>query len=145
MSNKKLGGIFLVISVLIILGFGAYLLSSDKESKQINSSSSDIATSNNGSNGSENTSEKAPLTAEEVQKHSTKSDCWTIINGKVYDVTGYVNRHPGGNEILLACGKDGTSLFVERKTSSGNTVGSGTPHDTNAANELAKLMIGTLQ
>lgn len=43
--------------------------------------------------------------------HSKKSDCWTVIDGKVYDITNYVKSHPGGNVILRAAGKDGTALF----------------------------------
>lgn len=80
----------------------------------------------------------------EVAAHSTASDCWTIVNGSVYDITSYVPRHPGGDEILAACGADGTTLFTERKTVSGETVGSGTPHSSTAQKQLAVLKIGTL-
>lgn len=51
------------------------------------------------------------FTMEEVAKASTKADCKMIINDKVYDVTDYVNSHPGGNDILQGCGKDATALF----------------------------------
>nr|BAJ93859.1 predicted protein [Hordeum vulgare subsp. vulgare] len=48
----------------------------------------------------------------EVRKHSERQDCWLIISGKVYDVTPYMEEHPGGDEVLLACtGKDATADF----------------------------------
>lgn len=47
----------------------------------------------------------------ELGKHFTKHDAWTSINGMVFDITEFVNEHPGGAVILKAAGKDGTSLF----------------------------------
>ncbi|KAG0534901.1 hypothetical protein BDA96_04G319800 [Sorghum bicolor] len=51
---------------------------------------------------------------EEVRKHSDRKDCWLIIAGKVYDVTPFMEEHPGGDEVLLACvGKDATADFED--------------------------------
>lgn len=51
-------------------------------------------------------------TAAEVSMHSGESSCWSIVNGKVYDLTSFVGDHPGGDRnILKICGKDGTSAF----------------------------------
>ena len=50
-------------------------------------------------------------TATEVEKHSTPDDCWLIVRGKVYDVTPFVPRHPGGNMIWVKAGGDCTQLF----------------------------------
>ena len=47
----------------------------------------------------------------EVKKHNTKTDCWIVIDGLVYDITKYWQKHPGGKIILEAAGRDGTSLF----------------------------------
>ena len=84
------------------------------------------------------------ITAQEVAQHNTADDCWTIIDGSVYDITSYVNRHPGGNAIELACGVDGTSLFTQRSTNDGEQIGSGTPHSPNAERQLSTYLIGTL-
>lgn len=52
------------------------------------------------------------ITNSELKEHSTQTDCWTSINGKVFNITPYVNFHPGGvNEIMKCAGRDGTMLF----------------------------------
>ncbi|KAH9211618.1 hypothetical protein DL95DRAFT_392305 [Leptodontidium sp. 2 PMI_412] len=41
-------------------------------------------------------------------------DAWTVLGGKVYNITPYVPYHPGGGpELLKAAGRDGTKLFGE--------------------------------
>ncbi|KAH9812360.1 cytochrome b5-like heme/steroid binding domain-containing protein [Melampsora americana] len=53
----------------------------------------------------------------EVETHSTEQSAWVIIEGGVYDVTEFLEDHPGGKEILLSnCGKDSTELFEEYHT-----------------------------
>lgn len=73
-------------------------------------------------------------TAAQVATHKTGSDCWSIINKKVYNLTSYVSSHPGGSAVISAiCGKDGTSAF------SGQHGGQATPTSV-----LSGLIIGTL-
>ncbi|CAJ1380073.1 unnamed protein product [Effrenium voratum] len=56
--------------------------------------------------------EPASLTPEEVARHRTAGDCWTIFQNKVYDITAYVDFHPGGKrQIMQGAGKDMTELF----------------------------------
>merc|ERR1712216_489571 len=51
---------------------------------------------------------------EEVEKHSSIDDLWLVIDGKVYDVTPFMDDHLGGGEIMLsAAGKDGTQDFED--------------------------------
>ena len=57
-------------------------------------------------------SRKRKISAEEVATHNTAEDCWTVLRGKVYNLTPYVNFHPGGDKILKAVlGRDCTKLF----------------------------------
>jgi len=73
-------------------------------------------------------------TKAQVATHKTGSDCWSIINKKVYNLTSYVSSHPGGTAVISAiCGKDGTSAF------SGQHSGEATPTSV-----LSGLLIGTL-
>lgn len=41
------------------------------------------------------------LTMAEVAKHNSKESCWVIIAGYVYDVTEFLNNHPGGAAQIL--------------------------------------------
>lgn len=52
------------------------------------------------------------VTEDQLKMHKTKEDCWTCINGKVFNITPYIDFHPGGvNEIMKCAGRDGTVLF----------------------------------
>ena len=44
--------------------------------------------------------ENDKISRQELAKHFSKHDAWIAIHGKVYDVTKYVSRHPGGSIIL---------------------------------------------
>lgn len=70
----------------------------------------------------------------EVAKHNTASDCWLIINDRVYDVTKAVGPHPGGQAILAGCGKNATEMFFKRQD--------GTAHSEKAQSMLDKYYIG---
>ena len=51
------------------------------------------------------------FTREEVAKHTTDTDAWVIIDGGVYDVTPYLDAHPGGDAIMRNLGGDNTEGF----------------------------------
>jgi|GEM_PF-4737999 len=72
-------------------------------------------------------------TLADVAKHASKDNCWTAVNGSVYDLTAFTPTHPGGDTIFAICGVDGTSAFEAQ-------------HGTtrSAQSELATLKIGTL-
>lgn len=37
---------------------------------------------------------------QEIQRHKQETDQWLVINRKVYDVTSWADRHPGGRRVL---------------------------------------------
>lgn len=41
------------------------------------------------------------FTREEVEKHNTDSDCWIVVNNKVYDATSVLDWHPGGKAAIV--------------------------------------------
>ncbi|SCU81593.1 LANO_0B03642g1_1 [Lachancea nothofagi CBS 11611] len=48
----------------------------------------------------------------DLATHSTKEDCWIAIHGKVYNVSGYLSKHPGGSQVILKlAGRDATVQF----------------------------------
>ncbi|KAG5042708.1 hypothetical protein JHK87_006623 [Glycine soja] len=50
----------------------------------------------------------------EVSQHNNAKDCWLVIHGKVYNVTKFLEDHPGGDEVLLSStGKDATNDFED--------------------------------
>lgn len=55
-------------------------------------------------------------TLQDIAQHATPNDCWMTIGGKVYDVSSYVAKHPGGEAILQGCGIDATGMFQQVHT-----------------------------
>jgi hypothetical protein len=41
------------------------------------------------------------LTAAEIAEHSNRQSCWIVIEGRAYDVTDFLDSHPGGAAIIL--------------------------------------------
>ena len=51
-------------------------------------------------------------TLAEVSQHNNETSCWTVIDGKIYDITSYIYSHPAGvNKILQGCGVDATKMY----------------------------------
>lgn len=45
----------------------------------------------------------------ELSEHNTAASCWIAVRGKVYDLTTFIQRHPGGADTLLyGAGRDST-------------------------------------
>ncbi|KAJ8680628.1 hypothetical protein QAD02_016415 [Eretmocerus hayati] len=54
------------------------------------------------------------FTREEVSKHNDSKETWLIIHNGVYDVTKFLNEHPGGEEVLIEqAGRDSTEPFED--------------------------------
>lgn len=75
------------------------------------------------------------LDVQSISRHNSSSDCWIIINNKVYNVTKYLGDHPGGaSAISPYCGKDATRAFATRNRD--------TPHSAFAQSLLDNFYIG---
>lgn len=57
-------------------------------------------------------SENQGITSATVAAHNKAADCWSVIDGSVYNLTSLTSSHSGGAAAIIgACGKDGTALF----------------------------------
>uniref|UniRef100_A0A8V0XSW8 Cytochrome b5 type B n=1 Tax=Gallus gallus TaxID=9031 RepID=A0A8V0XSW8_CHICK len=73
------------------------------------------------------------FTLEEVGKRNSNREAWLVIHGRVYDVTRFLEEHPGGEEVLLEqAGRDATESFED--------VG----HSTDAREMLKQYYIGEI-
>ncbi|XP_021741414.1 cytochrome B5-like protein isoform X2 [Chenopodium quinoa] len=77
--------------------------------------------------------ESRRYTKAEVSLHDKRTDCWVIIKDKVYDVTSYVEEHPGGDAILTHAGDDSTEGFY------------GPQHGTRVFDIIEDFCIGELE
>ena len=44
------------------------------------------------------------ITLAEVEEHKDRNSCWVVIDNKVYDVSKFLDEHPGGEEVILDYG-----------------------------------------
>lgn len=58
------------------------------------------------------------ISAEELSLHNKTGDCWvTLYNRKVYNVTSFLEEHPGGGDLILEyAGKDVTEIMADIPT-----------------------------
>lgn len=74
------------------------------------------------------------FTMAQVKTHNSASSCWSVVSGKVYDLTAWIKQHPGGQQAITGtCGIDATAAFNAQHG------GQGKPET-----QLAKFLIGNL-
>ena len=64
--------------------------------------------------------EETGVTETELSSHNSESDCWIAYEGKVYDITDWLPKHPGSALVITPyCGTedDFTSAFVGQHAS----------------------------
>ncbi|NMT62099.1 cytochrome b5 domain-containing protein [Marinobacter orientalis] len=75
---------------------------------------------------------------DQVAEHDSASSCWKVIDGVVYDLTGYLPSHPTEEETFTRwCGKEATSAWQDK--------GNGRPHSPRAAARLESYRIGVIE
>mmetsp|Transcript_3649 Transcript_3649/g.11432 ORF Transcript_3649/g.11432 Transcript_3649/m.11432 type:complete len:154 (+) Transcript_3649:2-463(+) len=73
------------------------------------------------------------ITLDEIKAHNSSETCWIAVDGIVYDITDFLDQHPGGEEVVLeTAGTDATGSFDD--------VG----HSSDARDQLKKYKIGEL-
>ncbi|XP_077225300.1 uncharacterized protein LOC143858536 [Tasmannia lanceolata] len=78
--------------------------------------------------------ENKAFSLSQVSVHSSKQDCWVVVHGKVYDVTKFLEEHPGGEDVLIeVSGKDATEAFEE--------VG----HSVSAVSMMSSYLVGVVE
>ncbi|KQJ91841.1 cytochrome B5-like protein [Brachypodium distachyon] len=115
--------IFVIVSLVILLALGAFFVMPKSQRKD------KAKETDSDANGTTSRS----YTKDEVSKHNTRKDCWIIIKDKVYDVTPYVEEHPGGDAILNNAGDDSTEGFF------------GPQHGTRVFDIIEDFCIGSLK
>lgn len=136
----KKSSIILIILGIILLGGAAWAYSNwrayaPETYVQETTDSNGVSTSTTVNTATGTSTPGAPsFTMADVATHKDASSCYAVIDGKVYDLTAWINMHPGGKApILSLCGTDGTARFRAQH---------GTSQKPNAM--LARLLIGTL-
>lgn len=72
-------------------------------------------------------------TLKEVSEHKDNRSTWLVIHNNVYDVTPFLNEHPGGEEVLLEqAGKEASDHFED--------VG----HSSDARDLMKKYQVGEI-
>lgn len=122
-KNKKIGLILGTLVLIISAGAAISNLPALSTTQKIPSTATNTTT----------TTAKT-YTLADVATHDNTTSCWTVVNGEVYDVTSWINEHPGGKQAIIGmCGIDGSETF------NGQHGGQSRP-----ASELATFKIGSL-
>lgn len=124
----------LILGGIFIVGFLQNQLNESSPTTTPTTQSSDTTNTS-----TQNTSQNVTTyTMTEIAKHSSESNCWLLINNKVYDVTKFIPDHPGGvAQIIPYCGKEATKAFDTQG-------GRGRPHSPTADEMLKDYFIGNL-
>lgn len=121
--------ILIVLFLILVFLAGRQLVQQEGKTTK----TSDVLTQTEGSVAGES------YQLSDVAEHAEPSDCWTTIEGKVYNLTSYIQsgQHPGGEKIFQACGTDATDLFTGKSPL-------GRVHSSVARAILSKYEIGVL-
>jgi cytochrome b involved in lipid metabolism len=54
------------------------------------------------------------ITLAQVAEHNSRTSCWSVVHGNVYNLTSWIPNHPGGEQRILGmCGVDGSQDYDE--------------------------------
>ena len=73
-------------------------------------------------------------TMSQVRANNSATNCWAAIDGYVYNLTTWINSHPGGSGAILAlCGTDASAAFNSQHS-----------HQSRPTAQLAAFRLGPL-
>ncbi len=131
----------IIISLILVIGVSIIVfinLPEDKsidnniQTNSINNEPSTLQPNDNNKTQS-NSDELTQFTLEEVATHNTRDDCYLVIRNNVYDVSNFIDSHPGGvQRISEQCGQEVSGLFAQI-------------HSNRAWDLLVDYKIGTIQ
>jgi cytochrome b involved in lipid metabolism len=136
------------IVIFIIISVGVYILTSNSIREEARTGESTIMEPIQKDGDDSDAMQKSTVmeadsiqsyTLDDIAEHAKAEDCYMAIEGKVYDMTPYIQKqmHPGGAAILFGCGKDSTVIFNLRPKDN-------KPHSKQARSTLEKYYIGEL-
>ncbi|NCN99898.1 cytochrome b5 domain-containing protein [Candidatus Falkowbacteria bacterium] len=140
MSQRNKITLILFLILFIGAGFIIYygrpvMKIKQTNSNQVVSDNNDISVTPTFTEDSINNMMNPSYTLTEIMAHNNADNCWSAINGDVYDLSTWVSRHPGGSQkIINMCGEDASSGFNGMHGSS-----------TSAKAALVLLKIGSLK
>ena len=51
----------------------------------------------------------------QVKANNSTKNCWAVVDGYVYNLTNWINSHPGGSGAIVSlCGTDATAAFKSK-------------------------------
>lgn len=128
---KKITTVSLIVFVIVLVAIFVMWFGNMQKNTVTNT------TNNNQNPQLQTTAKPALLDMQEVAKHNLATNCWTVVEGKVYNVTSFASIHSGGDAaILYNCGKDGTVAF--------QTKGGKGQHKSGDLDILANYLVGDL-
>ncbi len=102
--------------LLIVLMFGLVLVGCNKQEKFV----SEPDVSGRGQDESDEVLVGEGLGMSDVAYHNSFDDCWMVVDGKVYDVSKYIEANPKAATVTLGCGEDATELFASPPNDTGD-------------------------
>ncbi|CAM6088792.1 unnamed protein product [Calypogeia fissa] len=102
----------------------------------------EVLKAQNGENGREH-GEKL-WSYDEISRHKSEDDAWIVVDGKVYDVTQFLESHPGGPELILEHlqtdgAKDAGPLMKGKISEDGHS------HSKAAFRMLKQFLVGSVE
>ncbi len=106
---KKNLGIIIAIIIVVILGL-AWWMTKEPVSNTPNQTTNTTNTENVPTE-----TKKSGFTVADVATHNSATDCYTIVGDKVYGLTDWISKHPGGEKAILGlCGVNATEAFTKQ-------------------------------